>query len=177
MRAPIALYCRQRHAARPSLLCRSPLVILQDAAVARIAGRQETFGIRTAAENGDIELVRDLVIADPACVHETDEWCDARPLHTLLKTKAGLRFCFERCNSRGSRWTRGWTALHWSSMAGHVEVCKLLIECQADVNVEDSRCDAFPLHMILQTNAGLRFCFETCNSRLLQWTNSNVFFF
>ena len=112
-------------------------MILQDAAVARIAGRQETFGIRTAAENGDIELVRDLVIADPACVHETDEWCDARPLHTLLKTKAGLRFCFERCNS--CLLFSGQTALPWSSMNGHMEVCKLLVEyekAEADVGTE-----------------------------------------
>ncbi len=70
MHAPSALYFRQRHAARPSLLCRSLLVILQDAAVARIAGERD---IVTAAENGDTERVRDLLIADPACVHETNE--------------------------------------------------------------------------------------------------------
>ena len=45
-------------------------MILQDAALARIAGEGD---IVTAAENGDIERVRDLVIADPACVHETTE--------------------------------------------------------------------------------------------------------
>ena len=70
MRDPSALYSRQRHAARPCLLCCSQLVILQDAALARIAGEGD---IVTAAENGDIERVRDLVIADPACVHETKE--------------------------------------------------------------------------------------------------------
>ena len=73
VRAPTALYSRQRHAARPSLLCRSPLVILQDAAVARIAEEHGEHDIRTAANIGDIERVRDLVIADPACVHETNE--------------------------------------------------------------------------------------------------------
>ncbi len=70
MRDPSAFYFRQRHAARPSLLCRSPLVILQDAALARIAGERD---IHKAAKNGDIERVRDLVIVDPACVHETNE--------------------------------------------------------------------------------------------------------
>jgi hypothetical protein len=73
---------RARRPVPPSLLCPSPLVLLQDAAVARIAGEGD---IVTAAENGDVERVRDLVIADPACVHETDERCDARPLHMLLQ--------------------------------------------------------------------------------------------
>ena len=70
MRAPSALYSRQRYAGAPSLLCRSPLVLLQDAAVARIAGEDD---IVTAAENGDVERVRDLVIADPACVNKTSK--------------------------------------------------------------------------------------------------------
>ena len=70
MRAPSALYSRQRYAARPSLLCRSPLVILQAGALARISGKDD---ILTAAENGDMELVRDHVIADPACVHKTNK--------------------------------------------------------------------------------------------------------
>ena len=70
MRAPSALYSRQRYAARPSLLCRSPLVLLQDAAVARIAGEHDVV---TAAEIGDVERVRDLVIADPACVNKTSK--------------------------------------------------------------------------------------------------------
>ncbi len=98
MRAPSALNSRQRHAARPSLLCRSPLVLLQDAALARIAGDHTgTYtDTLTAAKNGDVERVRDLVIADPECVHDTDTLCDARPLHMLLKTKAGMRFYFER---------------------------------------------------------------------------------
>ena len=98
MRAPSALNSRQRHAARPSLLCRSLLVILQDAALARVAGDHTYTDALTAAKNGDVERVRDLVIADPECVHDTDTLCDARPLHMLLKAKAGLRFCFERCN-------------------------------------------------------------------------------
>ena len=118
MRDPSALYSRQRHAARPSLLCRSPLKILQDAAVARIAEEHGEHDIRTAARNGDMERVRDLVIANPACVYIKDVGCEARPLHMLLQTKAGLRFCLERCNS--CLLFSGWTALHLSSFYGHV---------------------------------------------------------
>jgi hypothetical protein len=66
----------------------------------------------------------------------------------LLQTKAVLRFCFERCNS--CLLFSGQTALHESSEAGHLEVCKLLIECQADVNAKGRRCDARPLHILLK---------------------------
>ena len=141
VRTPSALYSRQRYAGASSLLCRSPLVLLQDAAVARIAGEHDVVA---AVENGDVERVRDHVIADPACVHETYSlWCDARLLHMPLQKKAGLRFCFERCNS--CLLFSGKTALHLSSQDGHndVEVCKLLVESQADVNVKDIyQCDA-----------------------------------
>ena len=65
--------------------------------------------ILTAAANGDIERVRDHVIADPALVHVTDD---------------------------SDGWT-GRTALIWSSMFGHMEVCKFLVECKADVNATD----------------------------------------
>ena len=51
---------------------------LQAAAAARVAGKPSIIG---AAKSGDIELVRDHVIADPARVHAQgflDEY-DARP--------------------------------------------------------------------------------------------------
>ncbi len=94
VRAPSALYSRQRYTARPSLLCRSLLVLLQDAAVSRIAGDDDIFN---AALSGDIKRVRDHVIADPWCVRsqvlhrESSDEYDARPfkgLHVFLKTKA-----------------------------------------------------------------------------------------
>jgi ankyrin repeat protein len=46
----------------------------------------------------------------------------------------------------------GMTALHWSSLQGHNEICKLLVECQADVNAKDNECDARSLpHVLLKT--------------------------
>jgi hypothetical protein len=48
-----------------------------------------------------------------------------------------------------------------------VEMCKILIESQADINAKDNKCDARPLRMLLETKAVLRICFERCNSCLL----------
>ncbi len=79
-------------------------------AVIHIAIHIPGHDILTAAANGDIERVRDHVIADPALVHVTDD---------------------------SDGWT-GRTALIWSSMFGHMEVCKLLVECKADVMARDN---------------------------------------
>jgi hypothetical protein len=90
-------------------------------------------GILTAAENGDKDRVQDFLIADLASVHQTEN-----PI------------------TQKSR-----TALHFSSRAGHLEICKLLIECQADVNAAGRLgcwCDALPLHTLSNTKAGMRFC-------------------
>ena len=60
------------------------------------------------------------------------------------------------------------TALHWSSLQGHIEICKLLVESQADVNAKDKQCDALPiLHMLLHTIEALCVYFQRHNARLL----------
>ncbi len=81
-------------------------MILQAAAAARITGDHD---IITAAQDGDIERVRDLLIADLAFVHQTE-----KPPAQMNRT-----------------------ALHIFSETGHLEACKLLIECRADVNAGD----------------------------------------
>ena len=59
--------CSFSHICYPHLLiCRD---ISQAAAAARIAGK---FGIFDAAYSGDVKLVEDHCIADPACVHQRD---------------------------------------------------------------------------------------------------------
>ena len=67
VRAPSALYSRQRYAAPPSLLCRLPLVLLQAAAAARIAGKH---GIVAAAKSGDVADVLSYLIARANCVNQ-----------------------------------------------------------------------------------------------------------
>ena len=51
-------------------------IVLQAAAAARIAGRGDIF---KAAKDGDLELVRDHVAADPASVHKRDKEYDSHP--------------------------------------------------------------------------------------------------
>ena len=72
VRAPPSLYSRQRHTACPCITCHSQLLFLQAAAAARIA---DGLDITSAAEDGDVERVRDHLFADPASVHfMTDEY-------------------------------------------------------------------------------------------------------
>ena len=55
--------------------------------------------------------------------------------HAHLKTNAA--FWFDRCNPL--LLSSQWTPLHESSYHGHAEICKLLMECKADVNAR-TRC-------------------------------------
>ena len=123
--------------------------------------------LHLSSEAGQVEACK-LLVACQTDVNVQDQLCDARPLHTILKTKAVLRFCFELCNSR--LLFSGFSALHRAScrsyLIGCKKVCKLLVECQADLNLEDFQCDVHPLHTFLKTKAGLRFSLERCNHRL-----------
>ena len=60
-------------AAPPPPLLTHPFRVSQAAAAARIVGKADVF---TAAQNGDIELVKDHVVADAGCVLKADSWCD-----------------------------------------------------------------------------------------------------
>ena len=123
--APSALCSRQHHAACP---CHSQVPFLQAAAAARIADGSDIF---SAAEDGDVERVRDHLLADPASVHVTNDSCAI--FHTdPFEKKGGISVCFELCNAR--LLFRAENALHLSSENGHLEVCRLLVECRADVN-------------------------------------------
>ena len=36
------------------------------------------------------------------------------------------------------------TALHWSAINGHIDICKLLFFANADVDAKDIECNAHP---------------------------------
>ena len=60
--------------------------------------------------------------------------------HAHLKTN--VAFWFDRCNPL--LLSSQWTPLHESSYHGHAEICKLLMECKADVNAR-TRCQKCPV--------------------------------
>lgn len=135
-----------RNALDARVACCSQLICLQAAAAERIAGM---CNIREAAKNGDVKLVRDHLLADPCSLHTSDASQGNIPhfLYGITHTYtfgckyAGCCFYFERCNLCplfSNRNLRGMTALHWSSVQGHNEVCKVLVESQADVNAKDN---------------------------------------
>ena len=94
--------------------------------------------ILTAAANGDIERVRDHVIADPALVHLADEYGRAALIWSSMFGHMEVCKLLVECKADVmARDNENTTALHLTSCKGHVEVCKFLVECKADVNATD----------------------------------------
>ena len=95
MRVGLALSRQQlRHAPAPRLL--TPPRILQAAAAARIVGKP---GILKAAENGDVALVRDHIVADPACVHLKDQWeYDPSNMQYFFENECDISVYFQSSN-------------------------------------------------------------------------------
>ena len=69
-------------------------------------------------------------------------------------------FCFEPFDSGI---LSGATSLHWSSGAGHLEICQLLVENGADVNARDNEYDTLLYTHVLHTQMYIHwnnlFCF------------------
>ena len=107
------------------------------AAAARIAGKPD---IITAAKNGDISLVGDHITARPSSIHQKDSvYGTASPNLFFISNIVYRKFVYFSfltfANSIFS--PSGDTALIYSAMNGHVEVCKLLVSSKADVNSSD----------------------------------------
>jgi hypothetical protein len=112
---------------------------LQAAAASRIVGKR---GVIQAAENGDVALVCDHIVVDPACVRLKDfddagydkdvAGYDDANMRIVYETNALFRLV---CKAL-TRFLRNFS-LHLSSREGHLEVCKYLISAQADVNAKN----------------------------------------
>ena len=72
------------------------LIRPQAAAAARIVGKP---GIREAAQNGDVALVRDHIIADPACVHLKNKWgYDPSNMQHFYENECDIAVYFQSSN-------------------------------------------------------------------------------
>jgi hypothetical protein len=86
-----------------------------------------------AAKSGDIKLVKDHVMADKGCVLQADSEYDclflALALHQQLPMQFGSIFLISVI--------RGETALMKSSMEGHFDVTRFLVESKANLEAVD----------------------------------------
>ena len=108
-------------------------VCFQAASVAMAAALNSD--VIEAAKSGDLELVKEHVLADAGCVHTTDGGYDS-----LLCAHVSKRTCCSApifpifsnpffCSKR--------TALHYSSEIGHLDITRFLVESGANLEARD----------------------------------------
>jgi hypothetical protein len=118
-------------------------LISQAAAAARIAGKDDVI---EAAKSGDIELVKDHVVAGAGCVLKANKryvcFFRARaaaahdvsnPVHRLCTLQLRSNFLISVIS--------GNTALMRSSCYGRLEIARFLVESKADVAAKDNEYD------------------------------------
>ena len=95
-------------------------------------GKPDVF---EAAKSGDIELVKDHVMADAGCVLKADSEYDCLFLALALPQPLPMQF--------GSIFQisvfRGFTALMLSSEKGHFDVTRFLVESKANLEAKEPR--------------------------------------
>ena len=106
---------------------------MQAAAAARIADEN---CIHLAAGRGDVDAVEDYLIADVRCLEEripdSVEKYECTPSAPACISTFALLLTL--CSIS--------TPLHVSASGGHVEVCDLLLSCNADVHAKDCEYNA-----------------------------------
>jgi hypothetical protein len=112
----------------PPPLLTHPFRVSQAAAAARIVGNRDVF---RAASIGNIELVKDHVVADAGCVLKADSRYVC--LFLALALPQPMQFCSIFLISVIS----GWTALILSSSSGHLDVTRFLVESGANLEAKD----------------------------------------
>ena len=107
--------------------------------------------VNLAAMIGDVALIGDLIIANPACVHAKDLFgmFVALRAHTFKFFPLTIRDTYCSCSA----------PLHYSSSHfGHVDASRFLVECKADVAARD-RCS--PLAVACSARFS-RLCLTCC---------------
>ena len=103
----------------------------QAAAAARIKGKPDVI---QAAASGDFNLVKDHCIADAGCIRKADGKYDSL-LHTRASDRP--RSSSSMINFSNPIFCSDNTALHWSCLNGHTQVCEFLLDNKADIGAKD----------------------------------------
>lgn len=101
-----------------------------------------------AAKSGNLELVKNYVLADAGCVHMADdEYADS-----LLRARAALYGTFP-CVYMGffpnPLFCSNWSALTFSSNGGFLEITRFLVASGANLEMKDSRCIMFQIAVFI----------------------------
>jgi hypothetical protein len=148
------------------------------AAAARIVGKPDVIN---AAMNGNIELVKDHVVADAGCVLKADSdeytaliWSSRRG-HLEI-----TRYLVENSANMEARASDGSTALMNSSYGGHLEITRFLVESGASVEARGKDgwtaliCSSFRRHLevtrfLVESGANVEARTNSGRTALMYW--------
>ncbi|XP_046612171.1 ankyrin repeat domain-containing protein 49-like [Neodiprion virginianus] len=113
----------------------------------RNAREPDSKAILEAAENGDLEMIRQLVIRDPSLIHATDH-DGYTPLHRACYGNHVdvVEYLLETGAKIDAKTNDGWEPLHSACCWNHVDCAAVLIANGADINAK-SKGDQTPLHL------------------------------
>ncbi len=94
---------------------------------------EDTTPLHAAAEEGRIDVVRELLEVDPASLSKTDK-AGNRPLHVAAWNGQAtvVTILLDKGADINAKGFDEWTALHFAASKGHASTCQLLLERGAD---------------------------------------------
>ncbi|MDQ7825956.1 MAG: ankyrin repeat domain-containing protein [Candidatus Eremiobacteraeota bacterium] len=112
---------------------------------------QEVWPLCTAARQGDLSKIADLLKKKPALVNARDSQNFAPLDHAVCNGKVdAVKLIIEKGGDVNGKAVNGFTALHRAIYGNKFEMCKLLVSLGADVNAEDVK-GTTPLTMATNT--------------------------
>jgi ankyrin repeat protein len=108
---------------------------------------QDMTKIFSIIKTKNIELLKDIISNDKACVNSIDEYGDI-PLHMALEDIELVKLLMEAGADVNGQDEFGFTALHKAVEYGNLEIIKFLIKSGADINSKDKERYS-PLHIAI----------------------------
>lgn len=99
-----------------------------------------TENIHTAAEHGDLELVKSFIEQNPKLLHDKDNEGNT-PLHIacLNGKKSIVEFLISQNADVNEKNNMGNPSLHFAALGGYADIIEILLENGADINAKDDR--------------------------------------